>query len=75
MRKVFYYCLVSAGLVLTGCQNRIADLKDFKDQMQETLWHSLLDKVNMESADTAAVESPRPLNYFLREGFAAKFGF
>ncbi|UAY54639.1 hypothetical protein [Arachidicoccus terrestris] len=74
MRKVFYCCLLSAGLLLTACQNRIAEFKDFKDQMKESLWHSVLDQVNVESADTAAVEAPRPLNYFLREGFAAKFG-
>jgi len=74
MRKVFYCFLLSGGLLLTACQNRMANFTDFKDQMKESLWHSVLDQVNMESADTAAVESPRPLNYFLREGFAAKFG-
>lgn len=66
--------MFSAGLLLTACQNSVADFKNFKDQVKESLWHSVLDQVNLESSDTTAMPGARPLNYFLREGFAAKFG-
>jgi|GEM_PF-2178010 len=74
MRKIFYCCLFVGGLLLTACKDQVSDLKDFKDQVRSSLWHSVLDKVNPGQGDSSAVEAPRPLNYFLLEGFAAKFG-
>lgn len=62
------------GLLLTACKNQMSEFKDFKDQMRSSLWHSVLDKVSLDQGDSTAAENPHPLNYFLREGFAAKFG-
>jgi len=52
----------------------MADIKDFKTDLKEVLWQTVLDQVGMEQGDTSAVQEALPLNYFLREGFASKFG-
>jgi len=52
----------------------MAEIKDFKADLQSKLWQTVLDQVGMDQGDTSAVQHALPLNYFLREGFAAKFG-
>lgn len=60
--------------MLTSCKNQMAEIKDFKADLQSKLWQTVLDQVGMDQGDTSAVQHALPLNYFLREGFAAKFG-
>jgi hypothetical protein len=74
MRKTVYCFLFIAGIMLTACKDQMAEIKDFKADLQGVLWQKVLDQVGMDQEDSAAVQPTLPLNYLLREGFASKFG-
>lgn len=59
----------------TACKSNFAKFTDLKSGVGESLWNSVIQRVATENPDTAAVDVPKPFNFFLREGIASKFGF
>lgn len=73
MRKLLVGCIVILGL--SACNNNISAFSNLKNQVQQSLWHSVFDRVTEQASDTAALPSAREFNFFLRDGIAQKFGF
>lgn len=74
MRKIFVCCIVLVSL--TACRNSIGEISDLNtQQVGQSLLNSLFHRVTTEATDTAAIEKADQFNFFLRDGFARKFGF
>ena len=74
MRKILFCCILFVG-IFASCQNKVISIGAIDASVQTTLWQSLWNKVKLEVQDSSVKEPVRPLNYFIREGFAGKFGF